>query len=71
VWGLALGAGVAAILVHHVNPQSFHWTMSMHWPVGLLIATVLTTVLLAALAARLVARQAMGPGPLEAVRADW
>lgn len=71
LWGLVLGAGVAAILVHRVNPQSFHWTMSMHWPVGLLAASLVATVVLAALAGRLTARQAMGPGPLAAVRADW
>jgi len=71
VWGLALGAGVAAILVHRVNPQSFHWTMGMHWPVGLLAASFALTVLLAGLAGRLTARQAMGSGPLAAVRADW
>ena len=71
LWGLALGAGVAAILVHRVNPQSFHWTMSMHWPVGLLATSLAATVVLAALAGRLTARQAMGPGPWAAVRADW
>jgi putative ABC transport system permease protein len=71
LWGLMLGSMVAAILVHRINPQSFHWTMSMHWPVGLLAASLAATVLLAALAAAVVSRQAMGPGPLAAVRADW
>ncbi|MEN9775807.1 MAG: hypothetical protein RL322_2877 [Pseudomonadota bacterium] len=71
LWGLTLGAIVAAILVHRVNPQSFHWTMSMHWPWGLLAVSVGATVLFAALAARWVAHQALGTGPLAAVRADW
>jgi putative ABC transport system permease protein len=71
LWGIALGAVVAAILVHRVNPQSFHWTMSMHWPTGLIAASLVATVVLAALAAAWVSRQAMGPGPLAAVRADW
>jgi putative ABC transport system permease protein len=71
LWGLALGGLVAAILVFRVNPQSFHWTMSMHWPTGLLLASLSATVVLAALAAAVVSRQAMGPGPLAAVRADW
>jgi len=30
--GLALGLGVAVVLVHVVNPQSFHWTMPLHVP---------------------------------------
>jgi len=71
LWGLVLGAVVAAILVHRVNPQSFHWTMSMHWPWSLLAVSVCATVLLAALAARWVAHQALGAGPLAVVRADW
>jgi putative ABC transport system permease protein len=71
LWGIVLGAVVAAILVHRVNPQSFHWTMSMHWPTGLIAASLVATVVLAALAAAWVSRQAMGPGPLAAVRADW
>ena len=28
-WGLALGIAVSAVLVHVVNPQSFHWTMEL------------------------------------------
>ncbi len=71
VWGLILGALVAAILVFRVNPHSFHWTMSMHWPAALLFTSLAATVLLASLAAAVVSRQAMGPGPLAAVRADW
>lgn len=31
-WGGALGVLIAVVLVHRVNPQSFHWTMEMHWP---------------------------------------
>jgi putative ABC transport system permease protein len=70
-WGLALGALVAWILVHRVNPHSFHWTMSMHWPVALLATTALAMVGLAALAARLSAREATGTAPVLAVRQDW
>lgn len=70
-WGLALGALVAWILVHRVNPHSFHWTMSMHWPVTLLATTALAMVGLAALAARLSAREATGTAPVLAVRQDW
>jgi hypothetical protein len=30
--GTLLGLGVAVILVHVVNPQSFHWTMELRLP---------------------------------------
>jgi hypothetical protein len=32
--GLALGIAVSAVLVHVVNPQSFHWTMELRLPWG-------------------------------------
>ncbi|MFZ8360689.1 FtsX-like permease family protein, partial [Staphylococcus aureus] len=36
--GLALGLGLSAVLVFVVNPQSFHWSMDMHLPLGRLAA---------------------------------
>ena len=30
--GLMLGLGVSVVLVHVVNPQSFHWSMDLSWP---------------------------------------
>ena len=44
VAGLALGLAVSAVLVHVVNPQSFHWTMELAVPVGRLAALVLAVV---------------------------
>ncbi len=32
--GLVLGIAVSAVLVHVVNPQSFHWTMELRLPWG-------------------------------------
>ena len=32
--GLALGLAVSVVLVHVVNPQSFHWTMDLLLPWG-------------------------------------
>ena len=32
VAGLALGLAVSTVLVHVVNPQSFHWTMDLRVP---------------------------------------
>jgi putative ABC transport system permease protein len=70
-WGAALGAAIAAVLVHRVNPQSFHWTMDMHWPWTLLTASALGLIALGVLAAVLAARSAAGESPVRAVREDW
>src|SRR5690606_27821093 len=36
--GFVLGWCISLILIFIVNPQSFHWTMQMHMPWGLLAA---------------------------------
>ncbi len=55
--GLALGAVISVVLVHVVNPQSFHWTMDIVWPwwrMAALAASVLVAgVVTAAFSARL------------------
>jgi putative ABC transport system permease protein len=71
VWGAALGAVIAAILVHRVNPQSFHWTMTMHWPMPVLAGSAAALVALGTLAAVLASRGASGTSPIRAVRDDW
>ncbi|HET9822972.1 MAG TPA: ABC transporter permease [Burkholderiaceae bacterium] len=75
VVGLALGLGIAVVLVHVVNPQSFHWTMDMHVPAGrtaaLLAAVLLAGVATATLAARAVARRAGARDMVAAVKEDW
>jgi putative ABC transport system permease protein len=52
VLGLAGGAGLAAVLVHVVNPAFFGWSLGLHWPAGMLAAQA-GTILAAALAASL------------------
>ncbi len=71
LWGLLLGAAVAWILVHRVNPHSFHWTMDMHWPWAVLVTTAVAMIVLSAITARLAAREATGTSPVRAVREDW
>jgi putative ABC transport system permease protein len=69
--GLAAGLVVAVVLVHVVNPQSFHWTMELLVPwdrVALLLLGVLVAgSATAALAARAVATRDV----VAAVKADW
>jgi putative ABC transport system permease protein len=70
-WGGVIGAAIGLVLIERVNPQSFHWTMEVHWPLGLLAASAATLVLAAVASALLAARGALGGGPLAAVRQDW
>jgi len=69
--GLALGIAVAVVLVHVVNPQSFHWTMELLLPWPRLLALVAATVAAGALTAWWSARAAAGPDVVRAVRDDW
>ncbi len=69
--GLALGGGVAIILVEVVNPQSFHWTMDMHFPWARLATLAALLVCAAAGTAAWAGRQAMAAGAVHAVRDDW
>jgi putative ABC transport system permease protein len=69
--GLALGAATSLVLVFVVNRQSFHWGMELHVPWALLAAFFAALVLLAVLTALLSGREAMGMGPVRAVREDW
>lgn len=71
VLGVVLGLAVSVVLVHVVNPQSFHWTMRLvvPWPPLLgLAAVVLAAATLTAAAA---ARGAVRGEATRAVREDW
>jgi putative ABC transport system permease protein len=69
--GLALGLAVSVILVHVVNPQSFHWTMDMSLPLGRL-ALLAGSVLLAGTLTALIAGRAAASRELAlAVKEDW
>jgi putative ABC transport system permease protein len=69
--GLALGLAMALVLVHVVNPQSFHWTMPLHVPLPRL-AALAAAVLAAGVATALwSARRAAGRPAVLAVKEDW
>ncbi|MFC5478229.1 FtsX-like permease family protein [Massilia suwonensis] len=69
--GFALGLVISLILVFVVNPQSFHWTMGLHLPWGLL-GTVAGVLVAASVGTALVSgRYALSGGPVRAVREDW
>ncbi len=71
VAGLALGLCVSVILVHVVNPQSFHWSMDLMLPWPRLLALCIAMVLADTATAWLAARSAAARDAVLAVREDW
>ncbi|AMO21928.1 hypothetical protein GCM10027034_21930 [Ramlibacter solisilvae] len=69
--GLALGLAVAVVLVHVVNPQSFHWTMDLLVPWGRLLALCAAVIAAGTLTARLAGGAAAGRDAVLAVKEDW
>ncbi len=69
--GLALGLAVAVVLVHVVNPQSFHWTMDLLVPWGRLALLCAAVVAAGTLTAWFAGRAAAGRDTVLAVKEDW
>jgi putative ABC transport system permease protein len=69
--GSGLGLAMSQVLIHVVNPQSFHWTMETRLP-WLLFAVLSAALILAAAATAVLAGQrALSVDALRAVREDW
>ncbi len=71
VAGTLLGLAVAVVLVHVVNPQSFHWTMDLAVPWPRLGALALAVVAAGTLTAWATGRMAAGRDAVMAVKEDW
>ncbi len=69
--GLGLGLLVAVVLVHVVNPQSFHWTMDLITPWLRLLALCTAVVIAGTLTAWLAGSAAAGKDAVLAVKEDW
>ena len=69
--GLALGIAVSMVLVHVVNPQSFHWTMDLLLPWPRLAALCASVVVAGTLTALVAGRTAVGRDAVLAVKEDW
>jgi len=69
--GLGLGLLVSVVLVHVVNPQSFHWSMDLMLPWPRLLLLCLAVVLAGTLTAWLAARAAASQDAVLAVKEDW
>jgi putative ABC transport system permease protein len=69
--GLALGLAVSVVLVHVVNPQSFHWTMELLLPWPRLAALFGAVLAAGSVTAAVCARAAAGHDAVLAVKEDW
>jgi putative ABC transport system permease protein len=69
--GLGLGLVVSVVLVHVVNPQSFHWSMDLQVPWLRLLALCVAVVLAGTLTAWLAGRAAASADAVLAVKEDW
>ena len=69
--GLALGLAVSVVLVHVVNPQSFHWSMDLQVPWLRLMVLCMAVVLAGTLTAWLAGRAAASADAVLAVKEDW
>ena len=69
--GVALGLAVSVVLVHVVNPQSFHWTMDLQVPWARLAALCGAVVAAGTATAWLAGRAAAGRDAVLAVKEDW
>ncbi|WP_340645862.1 ABC transporter permease [Phenylobacterium sp.] len=71
VSGLALGLAMSQVLIHVVNPQSFHWTMETRLPLPLFASLAIALVAAGAGTAVLAGRRALSADAVRAVREDW
>jgi putative ABC transport system permease protein len=71
VAGVALGLAVAVVLVHVVNPQSFHWTMDLLVPWARLLVLCVAVVAAGTLTARFAGGAAARRDAVLAVKEDW
>ncbi|WP_066254712.1 FtsX-like permease family protein [Hydrogenophaga flava] len=69
--GLMLGLAVSVVLVHVVNPQSFHWTMQLSLPWWRLLALCTAVIAAGTVTAWLAGRAAAGRDAVQAVKEDW
>ncbi|WP_298208052.1 ABC transporter permease [Acidovorax sp.] len=69
--GVLLGLAVSVVLVHVVNPQSFHWTMDLAVPGGRLMGLCAAVIVSGTVTAWLAGRAAAGRDAVMAVKEDW
>jgi putative ABC transport system permease protein len=71
VAGIGLGIAMSQVLIHVINPQSFHWTMETRLPIPLFAAVTVALIVAAAGTALLAGKRALSADAVHAVREDW
>jgi putative ABC transport system permease protein len=69
--GLLLGLTISVVLVHVVNPQSFHWTMDLVLPWARLALLSAAVVAAGVVTAAWTARRAASRSAVLSVKEDW
>ncbi|HEY2604667.1 MAG TPA: FtsX-like permease family protein [Paraburkholderia sp.] len=69
--GFVLGFAISLILVFVVNPQSFHWSMSLHVPWTVLGTVALVMLVSSCSTAVIAGRSAVSVDAVRAVKEDW
>ncbi len=69
--GFILGFAISLILVFVVNPQSFHWSMSLHVPWAVLGTVALVMLASSCSTAVIAGRGAVSVDAVRAVKEDW
>jgi putative ABC transport system permease protein len=69
--GTGLGIAMSQVLIHVINPQSFHWTMRTRLPWELLAGFAVAMIVAAALTGLFAGRRALSVEAVRAVREDW
>lgn len=68
--GLVSGIAISLVLLRVVNRQSFHWSLTVHWPVAALLALVAAIIGLCAVGARVSGALAVRSEAVLAVKDD-
>ena len=71
VAGAGLGLAMSQVLIHVVNPQSFHWTMETRLPLALFAVVAALLIVSSAGAALLAGRRVLSSDVVRAVQEDW
>ena len=71
VAGIGLGVAISQVLIHVINPQSFHWTMETRLPWAVFAGVTVALMVASAGTALLAGRRALSSDAVRAVREDW
>jgi putative ABC transport system permease protein len=71
LWGTILGLALAWVLVEIVNPQSFHWSMPMRIPAGLLLGAMGLVWFIGVLSCLWLSKRLLKQPMLQSLKQDW